>query len=179
MAILSIYTIMDPFFLIQSLRRKFSKCMVSNIWTGQKLIPFVLFYRTSLVINYSMKKGRYLTQSYNNSPYTNSKNPKSNVTTQKATINIDYTTIADRIRTASWSNNTVSPTGVVSYIKQYYECNYDLLNLPTASSPVCTFITGYCFIIGYFVFHPLFHGVFDLENWWQQWYMKNIVTFLK
>ena len=44
----------------------------------------------------SREKGRYLTQSYDERPYTDRKNPKSNVTTQKRHQNFDYTTIAGR-----------------------------------------------------------------------------------
>ena len=40
------------------------------------------------------------------------KNPKSNATTQNATKNFDYTTIADRLRKVNWSNDS-HPTGVV------------------------------------------------------------------
>ena len=38
-------------------------------------------------------------------------NSKSNVTTQKSNQNFDNTTITDRLRTVSWSNNS-HPTGV-------------------------------------------------------------------
>ena len=57
------------------------------------------------------EKGKDLTQSYFISPDTH-KNPKSNVTTQNVTKNFDYTTIADRLRTVSWSNNS-HHTGVI------------------------------------------------------------------
>ena len=40
-------------------------------------------------------------------------NPKSNATTHKCHQNLVYTTIADRLRTVSWSNNSHS-TGVVT-----------------------------------------------------------------
>ena len=44
------------------------------------------------------------------------KYPKSNVTTQKTQKKIfDYTTIADRLRTVSWSNDS-HPTGVVKSV---------------------------------------------------------------
>ena len=39
------------------------------------------------------------------------KNPKSNVTTQKLNQNIDYTTIADRLRTVNLGNDN-HPTGM-------------------------------------------------------------------
>ena len=45
-------------------------------------------------------------------PTPTEKNPKSSVTTQNATKNFDYTTIADRLRTVSWGNDS-HPTGVV------------------------------------------------------------------
>ena len=43
---------------------------------------------------------------------TPTENPNSNVTTQNATKNFDYTTIADRLGTISWGNDS-HPTGVV------------------------------------------------------------------
>ena len=59
------------------------------------------------------EKGRDLTQFYDKSPYTDRKIQK--VTWQhnkKATKNFDNTTIADRLRTVSWGNDS-HPTGVV------------------------------------------------------------------
>ena len=58
------------------------------------------------------EKRRDLTQSYDKIPYT-----YKNATLQKRHQNFDYTTIADRQRTVSWSNN-IHPTGVV---KPVYE----------------------------------------------------------
>ena len=58
------------------------------------------------------EKGIDLTHSYDKNPYTHRKNKKSNMTTQNTTKNIDYTTIADWLRTVSWSSNSHS-TGVV------------------------------------------------------------------
>ena len=53
------------------------------------------------------KKGRDLTQSYDKSPYTHRKIKKNIVKTFKnATKTFDYTTIADRLRTVSWSNSS-------------------------------------------------------------------------
>ena len=57
------------------------------------------------------EKERYLTQSYNENPYTNRK-LNNQLTTEKRHQNIDYTTIADQLRTVSWSNN-IHTTGVV------------------------------------------------------------------
>ena len=45
-------------------------------------------------------------------PYTNKTFPKSKVTTQKCHKNFDYTTIADRLKTVSLSNDS-HPTGMV------------------------------------------------------------------
>ena len=44
--------------------------------------------------------------------YTNRKLKENNVTNQKRHQNLDYATIADRLRTSSWGNNS-HPTGVV------------------------------------------------------------------
>ena len=57
-------------------------------------------------------------------------NSKSNVTTQNATKNFDYSTIADRLRTVSGSNNS-HPTGVV---KPVYECS----TFPLTTIAVCS-----------------------------------------
>ena len=54
---------------------------------------------------------RYLTQFSVENPYTNRK-CNNELTTQKRHQNFDCTTIADRLRTVSWSNNS-HPTGVV------------------------------------------------------------------
>ena len=45
-----------------------------------------------------------LTQSYDKTPYTNRKYENQRTTHTNATKNFDYTTIADRLRTVSWSN---------------------------------------------------------------------------
>ena len=45
-----------------------------------------------------------LTQSYDRTPYTNRKFENQRTTHTNATKNFDYTTIADRLRTVSWSN---------------------------------------------------------------------------
>ena len=45
-----------------------------------------------------------LTQSYDKTPYTNRKFENQRTTRTNATKNFDYTTIADRLRTVSWSN---------------------------------------------------------------------------
>ena len=63
------------------------------------------------------KKGRDLTQSYDKNPYTHRTIQKATWQHKNATKNFDYTTIADRLRTVSWSNSS-HPTGVV---KPVYE----------------------------------------------------------
>ena len=52
------------------------------------------------------EKGRDLTQSYDKSPYTDRKIQKSTWQHKNATKNFDYTTIADRLRTVSWGNDS-------------------------------------------------------------------------
>ena len=63
------------------------------------------------------KKGKDLTQSCDKNPYTHRKIQKATWQHKNATKNFDYTTIADRLRTVSWSNSS-HPTGVV---KPVYE----------------------------------------------------------
>ena len=55
------------------------------------------------------EKGRDLTQSYDKNPYTTRKIQKATRQYKNATKNIDYTTIADRLRTVS-SGNDNHPT---------------------------------------------------------------------
>ena len=57
------------------------------------------------------RKGRYLTQSYDKSPCTHRK-------TQNRHQNFDYTTIAYRLRTVSWSNDSFT-TCVIKPIYSY------------------------------------------------------------
>ena len=52
------------------------------------------------------KKGRYLIQSYDESPYTDRKIQKAMQQHKNATKNFDYTTIADRLRTISWGDDS-------------------------------------------------------------------------
>ena len=63
------------------------------------------------------EKGRDLTQSCDKNPYTHRTIQKVTWQHKNATKNFDYTTIADRLRTVSWSNSS-HPTGVV---KPVYE----------------------------------------------------------
>ena len=63
------------------------------------------------------EKGKDLTQSCDKSPYTHRKIQKATWQHKNATKTFDYTTIADRLRTVSWSNSS-HPTGVV---KPVYE----------------------------------------------------------
>ena len=63
------------------------------------------------------EKGRDLTQSVTNAPTPTDKTKKQRDNIKNATKNFDYTTIADRLRTVSWSNSS-HPTGVV---KPVYE----------------------------------------------------------
>ena len=63
------------------------------------------------------EKGRDLTQSYDKRPYTQKKIQKATWQHKKRNQNFGYTTIADRLRTVSWSNSSYL-TGVV---KPVYE----------------------------------------------------------
>ena len=57
---------------------------------------------------------RDLTQSYEKkTPTFTDKSKQHHDNMKNATKNFDYTTIADRLRTVSWSNSNVNPTGVV------------------------------------------------------------------
>ena len=51
-------------------------------------------------------KGRDLTQSYDKSPYTHRKIQKASRQRNNANKNLDYTTIADRLRTVSWRHSS-------------------------------------------------------------------------
>ena len=62
------------------------------------------------------EKGRYLTQSYDKSPYTHRQSQKAMRQHKHATQNVDLTVIADGLRTVSWSNGSL-PTGVVKHIR--------------------------------------------------------------
>ena len=66
---------------------------------------------------FTWEKGRDLTESYDKSPFIHRKIQKGTRQHTNATKNFDYTTIADRLRTVSGSNNS-HPTGVV---KPVYE----------------------------------------------------------
>ena len=64
------------------------------------------------ICNQLSEKGRDLTQSYDKSPYTDRTIQKATWKHKDDTKNFDYTTIADRLRTVSWGNDS-HPTGVV------------------------------------------------------------------
>ena len=68
-------------------------------------------------VYFTREKGRDLTQSRDKNPYTHRTIQKETWQHKNATKNFDYTTIADRLRTVSWSNSS-HPTGVV---KPVYE----------------------------------------------------------
>ena len=53
------------------------------------------------------EKGKDLTQSYDKSPYTHRKIQKAAGQHKNANKNFNYTTIADRIRAVSWSNDMI------------------------------------------------------------------------
>ena len=75
------------------------------------------------------EKGRDLTQSYMyvKRPTLTEKSKKQRDNIKNATKNFDYTTIADRLRTFSWSNSSY-PTGVVKPV--YERSTFPLLEGP-------------------------------------------------
>ena len=77
--------------------------------TGDYFLSFLLIWN-KLDIEVR-EKGRDLTQSYDKSPYTHRKIQKATRQQKKknATKNFDYTTITDRLRTVSGSNNSHQP----------------------------------------------------------------------
>ena len=80
-------------------------------------------------------KGRDLTQSYDKSPYTHRNIQKATWQHKNATINFDYATIADRLRTVIWRNIS-HPTGVV---KPVYESSTFTLTATAVKSKGHTF----------------------------------------
>ena len=64
---------------------------------------------------YRERKKGDLTLSYDKTPYTNSKFEIKGQHTN-ATKNFDYTTIADRLRTVSWSNKS---SNIIQYVWTY------------------------------------------------------------
>ena len=85
--------------------------VLCTVYGAQVYLTFVL------IASYYREKGRDLTQSCDKNPYTNRTIQKATWQHKNATKNFDYTTIADRLRTVSWSNSS-HPTGVV---KPVYE----------------------------------------------------------
>ena len=75
------------------------------------------FVQANIHILYRKEKKGDLTQSYDKTSYTNRKFETKGQHTN-ATKNFDYITIADRLRTVSWSNNS-HPTGVVKPVYGY------------------------------------------------------------
>ena len=88
-----------------------SRSSLMEVWSWSSLQILV-----SVVSLISREKGRDLTQSYDKSPYTHRKIQKATWQHKKATKNFDYTTIADRLRTVSWSNKS-HPIVVFCYSK--------------------------------------------------------------
>ena len=67
-------------------------------------------YKNKLLILSLREKGRDLTQSCDKNPCTHRQSKKQRDNIKNATKNFDYTTIADRLRTVSWTNSR-HPTG--------------------------------------------------------------------
>ena len=69
-----------------------------------KINDLMLSYFTLFSFAFGREKEGDLTQSYDKTPYTNRKFENQRTTHTNATKNFDYITIADRLRTVSWSN---------------------------------------------------------------------------
>ena len=65
---------------------------------------FICFIKEVILTEKKREKEGDLTQSYDKTFYTNRKFENQRTTHTNATKNFDYTTIADRLRTVSWSN---------------------------------------------------------------------------
>ena len=87
------------------------------IWNAHIQYESLMSYSKSRSFRNVGEKGRDLTQSCDKNPYTHRTIQKATWQHKNATKNFDYTTIADRLRTVSWSNSS-HPTGVV---KPVYE----------------------------------------------------------
>ena len=74
------------------------------------------------------EKGRDLTQSYDKNLYTHRTIQKATWQHKNATKTFNYTIIADRLRTVSWSNSS-HPTGVVKPV-------YERSNFPLTATAV-------------------------------------------
>ena len=87
---------------------------VEGLFTRYTLKPrsHALIYTRYVNYTYIIEKGRDLTQSCDKNPYIHRTIQKATWQHKNATKNFDYTTIADRLRTVSWSNSS-HPTGVV------------------------------------------------------------------
>ena len=71
-----------------------------------------VFYKIKMIL-YKMKKWRELTQLYDKSPHSHRNLKQTKWQHKTANKKVDYTAIADRLRTVSW-NNYSHPTGVVN-----------------------------------------------------------------
>ena len=97
------------------------------------------------------KTERDLTQSYNERPYINS-NSTTNWQNKNTKKNFDYTTIADRLRTVSWSN-TSHQTGLVKPV-------YGYSNFPLTTKAVLS--KGHIIIISNT--HRFYLCIFDIKT---------------
>ena len=83
---------------------------------NQLFITYIVHH--ILLVQLLREKGRVLTRSYDKSTYTHRKIKKATWHHKDVTKNFDYITIADRLRTFSWSNNSY-PTGVVKPVYEH------------------------------------------------------------
>ena len=73
----------------------------------------------SLAFSVAREKGRDLTQFCDKNPYTHRTIQKATWQHKNATKNFDYTTIADRLRTVSWSNARQHKSCINMHIVQH------------------------------------------------------------
>ena len=93
----------------------FSLTCIWNIHIMQLKYTYSVMW-TDMLMPYNIReKGRDLTQSSDKSAYTHRKLQKAKWQHKNATKTFDYTTIADRLRMASWSNDS-HPIGVVKAV---------------------------------------------------------------
>ena len=107
------------------------------------LTPPNLSFNTYFCAQYMSirEKGRGMTQFYDKSPYLHREIQKATWQHKNATKNFGYTTLADRLRTVSWSNIS-HPTGV------FKPCTVDNTafrwrNVLTLLSATCTLMHNY------------------------------------
>ena len=99
-------------------------------WLVWMKMTFDALFRSEIDVtrNVRREKERALTQSYDKNTYTHRKIQKAMWQHKNATKNFDYITIADRLRTVSWSNGS-HPIGLIKPV-------YGIPTLPVTAKTV-------------------------------------------